>query len=98
MVQPSKFKWLEFEWDEHNLEELAAHRLQFWEAEECFYNAHRVFKNKRKAKRSYETFKLLGKSEGGRPILLIFYVKGKRSIGIKGATTALIRVITGWEN
>jgi hypothetical protein len=30
MVQPSKFKWLEFEWDEHNLSELNAHAVQFW--------------------------------------------------------------------
>lgn len=48
MVQPSKFKWLEFEWDEHNLSELDGHGLRFWEAEECFYRPHRVFRNKRK--------------------------------------------------
>lgn len=98
MVQPAKFKWLEFEWDEHNLEELAAHGVQFWEAQECFYRAHRVFRNKRKPGRSYETFKLIGRSDAGRPLLLIFFAKGKNSVGVRGETTALIRVITGWEN
>jgi uncharacterized DUF497 family protein len=98
MVQPSKFKWLEFEWDEYNLEELAAHHLQLWEAEECFYNQHQVFRNKRRTGRKYETFKLIGRSNAGRSILLIFFVKSKRSIGLQVETTALIRVITGWEN
>ena len=100
-MQPSKFRWIEFEWDEHNLAEIDAHGLQFFEAEECFYRSHRVYRNKKKSGRTYETFKLEGKSEAGRPILLIFLVKGKRSVGLKpgsnSTTTALIRVITGWE-
>ncbi len=98
MVQPSKFRWLEFEWDEHNLAELANHSLEFWEAEECFYRPHRVFRNKHKVRRSYNTYKLEGRSDAGRSILLIFFVKGKYSIGLTVSTTARIRVITGWEN
>ena len=66
-----------------------------WEAEECFYLPHRAFRNKRKTGRTFMTFKLEGHSEAGRPILLIFYVKTKKSPGGAAGKTALIRVITG---
>ena|SRR5579883_1577940 len=97
MVQPSKFKHLEFEWNENNLEELAGHAVAFWEAEECFYNPHRTYRNKRKAGRTYETFKLEGVTDAGRSLLLIFFVKEKTTVRSSGGSTALIRVITGWD-
>ena len=97
MVQPSKFKWLDFDWDEHNLGELAAHGIEFWEAEECFYNPHRVFRNKRKPRRNYETFKLEGVTDAGWSLLLIFFIREKTIVREKFGATALIRVITGWD-
>lgn len=98
MVQPSKFKWLDFEWDENNLSELAGHSIEFWEAEECFYNSHRVYRNKRKPGRDYDTFKLEGKTDSGRSLLLIFFVKEKTSVRAQFGSTALVRVITGWDH
>lgn len=68
MVRPSKFRQLEFEWDEYSLAELVGHSLGFWEAEECFHDFHRVFRNKRKSGRSYETFKLEGVTDSGRVV------------------------------
>ena len=72
MVQPSKFKHIEFDWNEYNLIEIARHSIEFFEAEECFYNFHRVYKNKKKHGRDYETFKLIGQSDSGRSLLIIF--------------------------
>lgn len=97
MVQPAKFRSLEFEWDEYNLEEIARHHIAPWEAEECFFNRHRVFRNKKKHGRRYETFKLEGRTDAGRGLLIIFFVKEKATVRSTRGSTALIRVITGWE-
>lgn len=97
MVQPSKFKHLEFNWDEHNIEEILAHSVQTNEVEECFYNRHTVYRNKRKLGRIYETFKLEGKTDGGRTLIVIFFIKSKTTVRSKMGATALIRVITAWE-
>jgi uncharacterized DUF497 family protein len=96
MVQPSKFKRLEFEWDEHNMGELARHDVVYTEAEQCFYNEHRVFRNKKKFGRNYDTFKLEGMTDAGKALLLIFFVKEKTRVRSSFGATALIRVITGW--
>ena len=97
MVQLSKFKWLEFEWDEHNIEELAYHGIRPWEAEECFYNAHDVYRNKKKLRREYRSYKLIGRSDSGRTLLLILFVKEKTKVRSQFGVTALLRIITGWE-
>ena len=97
MVQPSKFRWLDFEWDGGNLGELAGHGVKFWETEECFFNNHRTFRNKKKLGRAYETFKLEGITNSGRKLLLIFFIKEKTTIRRREGSTALIRIITGWE-
>lgn len=91
MVQPSKFKVIDFEWDEYNLRELFDHAVLPDEAESCFFNDHHVYRNKKKLGRSYETFKLEGRTDNGRKLLVIFFVKEKTS------GTALIRIITSWE-
>ena len=49
MVQPAKFRNIEFEWDEGNIEELIRHGIHPEEAEECFFNKYRITRNKRKA-------------------------------------------------
>lgn len=97
MVQVSKFKWLEFEWDEHNTIELLQHSIEPSEAEECFYNKHEVFRNKKKPGRKYETYKLIGKTNSGKKLLLIFLVKEKSRVQSSQGAVALVRVITGWE-
>lgn len=91
MVQPNKFKTIEFEWDEHNLHEVFQHAVAPDKAEFCFFNAHRVYRNKKKLGRTYETFKLEGRTDNGRKLLVIFFVKEKV------AGSALVRVITAWE-
>lgn len=97
MVQVSKFKWLEFEWDEHNTTELRRHSIEPSEAEECFYNEHEVFRNKKKPGRRYETYKLIGETASGKKLLLIFFVREKSRVRSSQGAVALIRVITGWE-
>jgi len=47
-VDLSKFEAIEFEWDERNLTEIDGHDISDWECEECFFNAHEVYRNKRK--------------------------------------------------
>ena len=97
MVQPAKFRTIEFEWDEYNLEEIAAHQVGYEEAEQCLFNRHQVYRNKKKAGRRYETFKLEGRTDAGRSLLVIFFVKGKTPVRSPGGACALIRVITAWE-
>lgn len=97
MVQPAKFRSIEFEWDEYNLDEIARHHVGYEEAEECFFNRHQVFRNKKKAGRRYDTFKLSGRTDAGRSLLLIFFVKEKTTVRSPGGPCALIRVITAWE-
>jgi len=97
MVQISKFRWIEFEWDEHNISELDKHSIAPNEAEECFYNEHAVFRNKKKSGRKYQTYKLVGKTDSGKQLLLIFFVKEKTKARSSLGSVALIRVITGWE-
>lgn len=97
MVQPAKFRNIEFEWDEGNVEELIRHGIDPEEAEEFFFNKYRITRNKRKAGRSYETFKLQGRTNGGRSLWLVFFVKGKTTVRSIFGACALIRVITGWE-
>lgn len=97
MVQISKFRWIEFEWDEYNIEELQWHSIAPNEAEECFYNKHEVFRNKKKLGRKYMTYKLNGKTDSGRQLLLIFFVKEKSKVRLSQGSVAQVRVITGWE-
>ncbi len=97
MVQPAKFRSIEFEWDENNLDEIARHQVGYEEAEECFFNRHQVFRNKKKAGRRYDTFKLSGRTDAGRSLLVIFFVKEKTTVRSLGGPCALIRVITAWE-
>ena len=97
MVQISKFRWIEFEWDEYNITELQGHSIAPNEAEECFYNKHEVFRNKKKHGRRYMTYKLNGKTDSGRQLLLIFFVKEKSKVRSSQGSVAQVRVITGWE-
>ena len=97
MVQISKFRWIEFEWDENNIAELDRHSIAASQAEECFYNEHEVFRNKKKSGRRYQTYKLYGKTDSGKKLLLIFFVKEKTTVRSSAGVVAKVRVITGWE-
>ena len=90
----SKFAAVEFEWDNGNLSEIERHRVADWECEECFFNAHEVYRNKRH-RRSYLTYQLVGRTDAGRQLKVIFFVRERYRSGV-GRTIALVRVITAW--
>jgi uncharacterized DUF497 family protein len=72
----------EFEYDFEN-DELSAHYIHFDEAVQCFYNKFSVRRNKKHKDR----FKLLGNTDSGRKLCIIFQLK----------KPVVIRIITGWE-
>jgi uncharacterized DUF497 family protein len=72
-VDLSKFTTIEFEWDRNNLPEIEAHNVETWECEECFFNDHQVYRNKRK-RRQYETYRLIGRTDAGQKLSVIFFV------------------------
>ena len=90
----NKFVELTFEWDTGNLSEIEAHRVTDWECEECFFNAHEVYRNKRK-QRPYTTYRLLGRTDSGRRLTIIFFIRARQRTETE-QTIALIRVITAW--
>jgi len=80
-------KWNEFfpseiEYDFEN-DKLYFHRITLNEAVQCFYNEFTIRRNKRYKDR----YKLLGNTDGGRKICIIFQLKKNN----------VIRIITGWE-
>ncbi|MDX6500606.1 MAG: hypothetical protein QOG23_3866 [Blastocatellia bacterium] len=77
----SKFSPQDFEYD-FERDELAAHRVTFEEAVECFFSDFEVRRNKRYRDR----YQLLGRTLGGRKLKIIFQLKPQR----------IVRIITGW--
>lgn len=78
----SKFEPADFEYDSER-DELFSHRISLREAEECFYNDFEVKRNK-----SYkDRFQLIGTTDGGRHLKIIFQLKPNR----------IVRIITGWD-
>ena len=76
------FEPADFEYD-FGRDELAAHRVTFEEAVECFFSDFEVRRNKSFRDR----FQLLGRTAGGRPLKIIFQLKPVR----------VVRIITGWD-
>ncbi len=64
------YRWLpEFEWDEDNEEKLLSrHGVTAAEAEECFGNAH-------SRRRADDVYLMLGMTEAGRMLLLVYEQK-----------------------
>lgn len=93
-VNLAKFEAIEFEWDEGNLIEIEGHSVDYWECEECFFNEHKVYRNKRSG-RPYRTYRLIGRTDAGRRLNVIFFIHSRRRV--EAATTALVRVITAWS-
>ena len=80
-------KWNEFlpseiEYDFEN-DKLHRHHVTIEEVAQCFYNRYTVRKNKKYQDR----FKLIGTSDSGRSLCVIFQLKDSE----------VVRVITGWE-
>lgn len=78
----SKFTPQDFEYD-FERDELAAHRVTFEEAVECFFSDFEVRRNKRYRDR----YQLLGRTLGGRKLIIIFQLKPQ----------SIVRIITGWS-
>ena len=78
----SKFTPQDFEYD-FDRDELAAHRVSFEEAVECFFSDFEVRRNKRYRDR----YRLLGRTLGGRRLKIIFQLKSR----------SVVRIITEWQ-
>lgn len=82
MVNWRHFIPSDFEYD-FVRDELAAHRITFEEAVECFFSEYEIRRNK-----SYhDRYQLIGRTLGGRKLKLIFQLKPHK----------IVRIITGWE-
>ena len=77
----SRFNPKDFEYD-FERDELAAHRVSFEEAVECFFSDFEIRRNKRYRDR----YQLLGRTVGGRMLKIIFQLK----------PGSVVRIITGW--
>ena len=65
-----------FDWDEGNLDKsLVKHAVDFWEAEEVFFNRPLVVQPDREHSVSEPRFYALGKSDAGRHLFLVFTLR-----------------------
>jgi len=84
MVNWRRFTPTDFEYDfEKN--KLAAHHIDFEEAVECFFNEFEARRNK--PRRYRDRYQLLGHTDGGRRLKIIFQLK----------PGSVVRIITGWD-
>jgi uncharacterized DUF497 family protein len=81
VVRWNDFTPADFEYDFEN-DKLAAHRVTFDEAVECFFSDFQVRRNKKFKDR----YQLIGSTLGGRKLKIIFQLK----------TDSIVRIITGW--
>jgi uncharacterized DUF497 family protein len=82
MPRWNEFKPSGFEYD-FEKDELYAHGITIEEAIQCFYSRFTILRNKKYKDR----FKLIGKTESGRKLCIIFQLKPHN----------IARIITGWE-
>ncbi len=82
MVNWNRFIPADFEYD-FERDELAAHRIAFEEAVECFLSDFQVRRNK-----SYrDRYQCIGRTFSGRRLKIIFQLKPRN----------IVRIITGWD-
>lgn len=82
MVDWNQFVPTDFEYD-FDHDKLSVHRLTFEEVVECFFSDFEVRRNK-----SYiDRYQLIGRTDGGRRLKIIFQVKPGN----------IVRIITGWD-
>ena len=84
MVNWRRFTSTDFEYD-FEKDKLAAHHIDFEEAVECFFNEFEVRRNK--PGRHRDRYQLLGHTDGGRHLKIIFQLK----------PGSVVRIITGWD-
>jgi uncharacterized DUF497 family protein len=78
----NRFIPTDIEYDFEN-DKLAAHRIRYEEAVECFFSDFQVRRNK-----SYtDRYQLIGRTVGGRRLKIIFQLKPDN----------VVRIITGWQ-
>ena len=82
MVNWHRFTPSDFEYD-FERDKLAAHRITFEEAVECFFSDFEVRRNKSFRDR----YQLTGRTVGGRDLKIIFQLKPNN----------VVRIITGWD-
>lgn len=75
---PTDFDDYDFERDK-----LGAHHVTFEEAMECFFNSFEVRRNQSSHR---DRYKLIGRTDGGRELTIIFQLKPGN----------VVRIITGW--
>ncbi len=78
----SEFIPSEFEYDWEN-DKLSEHNVTFDEAVETFFNDYRIRRNKKFRDR----WQLIGLTDGGRKLKIIFQLKPGN----------IVRIITGWQ-
>ena len=74
---PSEF---EYDWEKDKLSE---HNVTFEEAVEAFFNDYEIRRNRRFRDR----WQLIGQTDGGRKVKIIFQLKPGN----------IVRIITGWQ-
>lgn len=78
------------EWDEFNERKVWAHRVSTFEVEDCFENEH-IIRPHKKAKSEPEKYAdryaVIGKTNGGRKLIIIVQFKGAN----------IVRPITAWD-
>ncbi len=82
MVNWRRFVPTDFEYDFEN-DKLAAHRITFEEAVECFFSDFEV----RRDKSFKDRYQLIGRTVGGRSLKIIFQLKQNN----------IVRIITGGD-
>jgi len=80
-------KWNEFvpteiEYD-FERDKLHVHSITIEEAAQCFFNEYSIRRNKKYRNR----YKLIGHTDSGRGLLIVFQLK----------TNNVVRIITGWD-
>ena len=83
VVDWNRILFKDFEDDDDIRDKLHQHRLEFEEVIQCFYNQFQVRRNKKFKDR----FQLVGKTDAGRRLKVIFQLK----LG------NIVRIITGWD-
>jgi uncharacterized DUF497 family protein len=83
VVNWNQIVFKEFEYDKDIQEKLHSHGLYFEEVIQCFYNPFQVRRNKKFKDR----FQLIGKTDNGRKLKVIFQLKPRN----------IVRIITGWD-
>lgn len=81
MVNWYRFIPSDFEYDFAN-DKLSVHHVTFDEAVQCFFSDFEVRRNKRYQDR----YQLIGRSNGGRALKIIFQLR----------PNGVVRIITGW--